>query len=115
MDLEVRSAGIAPHPGLRAAGPAVAVLAEEGIDISDEFSKSVTIENLTWADLIVPMCRNQAVHLLEDFPELASKVRVLERDVADPYGKPIEPYRDVRDELHELLTRFVQVLHAQRE
>jgi protein arginine phosphatase len=53
INLEVRTAGLAHHPNQPVAGNAVAVMKEIGIDISDEFSKPVTLETVEWADTIV--------------------------------------------------------------
>jgi hypothetical protein len=36
--------------------------------------KPVTTQELDWADLVVPVQRCQADHLIEDFPEAAKKI-----------------------------------------
>jgi hypothetical protein len=41
-----------------------------------------------------------------------SKVRILKRSVADPYCGPISKYREVRDDLAQLLSALVQSIKA---
>ena len=110
LAVDVRTAGLAYHPGKPVAENAVTVMAELGIDISDEYSKPVTMQDLDWADLVVPVQRNHADHLIEDFPEAAKKIRFLETDVPDPYCGPVTEYREKRDVLNNLLSRFVESL-----
>jgi protein-tyrosine-phosphatase len=65
------------------------VMAEMGVDISQEYSEPVTADLLDWADFVVPVQRGHADYLVEDFPEITSKIRLLERDVRDPYCEPV--------------------------
>jgi len=108
LDVEVRSAGLDPHLGRSAAENAVTVMQELGVDISADRSQAVTIEALEWADVVVAVQRRFADELLERHPNFAAQFRWLERDVDDPYEKPISEYRRVRDELRELLVRFLR-------
>lgn len=113
LDVEVRTAGLAHHPSAPVAKDAVAVMDELSIDISDEYSKPVTRDSLDWADFIVPVQRNHASHLLEDYPEAAPKVRLLEEDVPDPFCGPVVKYRNVRDQLKTLVLRFIESERAE--
>jgi arsenate reductase len=54
-DIEIRSAGIEAH-GQNA--QAIMVMAEVGIDISQQESIRVNGEMLEWADLLVTLCEN---------------------------------------------------------
>src|SRR5206468_1771191 len=99
LPLEVRTAGLAFHPNGRAAEKAVAVMQESGIDISDEYSKPVTPDALAWADLVVTVQHCHAAYLLEDDPEDAQKVCVLESEVPDPYNGSLADYRKAREQL----------------
>ncbi|MCL5974327.1 MAG: arsenate reductase ArsC [Gammaproteobacteria bacterium] len=54
-DIEIRSAGIEAH-GQNA--QAIKVMAEVGIDISQQESIRVNGEMLEWADLLVTLCEN---------------------------------------------------------
>src|SRR5262249_26769746 len=80
----VRSAGFAHHPGAGVAENAIKVMAEIGIDISNDYSKPLTPEHLKWAELVLAVQHNHADHLIEEFPHLASSIRCLESDVHDP-------------------------------
>lgn len=108
----VRTAGLAYHHGKRVAENAVTVMAELGIDISDEYSKPVTVQEVKWADIVVPVQRDHADHIIEDFPDAAPKIRFLECDVPDPYLGPLAEYREKRDVLISLLSRFIESLHT---
>ncbi len=63
LAVDVRTAGLAHHPGKPVAENAVTVMAELGIDISNEYSKPVTPQDLDWADLVVAVQRNQITSL----------------------------------------------------
>lgn len=108
----VRTAGLAYHHGKRVAENAVTVMSELGIDISDEYSKPVTVQDLKWADIVLPVQRDHADHLIEDFPDAAPKIRFLEYDVPDPYLGPLTEYREKRDVLIGLLSRFIDSLYT---
>ena len=95
LDFEIQSAGLAPHPNAPVANNAVAVMGELGIDISGDYSKGLTSDTLSSADLIVVVQRSFLDHLVELYPTTASKVCSLERDVQDPMGQPICGYRKV--------------------
>lgn len=107
LSLDVRSAGIAHHPGRRVAERAVSVMREWGQDISADYSKPVTDADVAWADLILAVAQHHAGDLADQFPSAASKVRALEEDVDDPYCQPIDRYRECRNQLQELLARVV--------
>jgi protein-tyrosine phosphatase len=108
--VEVRSAGLSHDPGGSVAEDAVTVMRELGIDISDEYPKPVTPELLSWADYVIPVQRNHGDHLVEDLPGVERKLRPLEIDVKDPFGKPIGEYREVRDALKGHLSRWLDSL-----
>ena len=110
VNIDVRTAGLAHHHGKRVAENAVTVMAELGIDISEEYSKPVRAQDLNWADIVLPVQRDHAEHLIEDFPDAAPKIRFLENDVPDPYLGPVTEYREKRDVLAGLLSLFVESL-----
>jgi protein arginine phosphatase len=110
IDLEIHTAGLAHHPNQPVAEQAVAALQEFGINISDEYSKPVTADALTWADIIVAVQQSHKEYLLAKYPEVAGKVHCLACDVRDPYGGSISDYRAVRDKLEQLLSGFVLTL-----
>lgn len=107
LNIEVRTAGLFPHPGKQVAENAVTVMNELGIDISGDYSKPVTPKLLSWADHVVAVQKSLADHVIENFPEIGSKVRHLQSDVHDPYCGSVDEYREVRDQLRSLLSLWV--------
>jgi arsenate reductase (thioredoxin) len=69
------------------------VLEEVGIDLSEAFTKPLTPEVLTGADLVVTMGRS--VGLIE----IPATIRHLDWRVGDPAGAPLEEVRLVRDDI----------------
>lgn len=112
LSIDVRSAGLAHHPGRGVAEHAIAVMREWGQDISGDYSKPVAEVDVDWADLILAVAQCHADDLADQFPSAASKVQALEEDVDDPYCQPIDRYRKCRNQLRELLTRLVEQLQS---
>jgi protein-tyrosine-phosphatase len=105
----VLSAGVWAADGEPASEPAVATMAERGIDISDHRSHSLTTEEVAGADLILVMTHEHARLVRHTWSQYAWKVHLLSemagkhRDVKDPYGGSIEEYRACAD----TLTRYI--------
>jgi protein-tyrosine-phosphatase len=99
IPLSVRTAGLFHHPNAPVAAPAVDVMWEIGIDISNDYSKPVTDADLQWADIVVGLQRSHLEHLAEKYPSIVGKLRYLGCDIEDPYRSGLEIYRAVRDKL----------------
>jgi len=88
----VRSAGSAPgkeiHPNVRT------VMAEVGLDLSQEFPKPLTDEAVQAADVVITMGCGDAC------PFYPGK-QYLDWELTDPAGQPIEVVRQVRDDIHD--------------
>lgn len=96
--VHVRSAGSQPGEGIL---PAVAaVLAELGIDVSDEFPKPLTDDVVRAADAVVTMGCGDAC------PVYPGK-RYLDWDLTDPAGLRIDEVRMIREDVR---TRVEQLL-----
>jgi protein-tyrosine-phosphatase len=111
LAVEIRTAGVAHSvagPG-RVKQCAIDVMAEVGIDINDDYPKPAT-EWLEWADIVIPLDDWVRDKLCDRCPAVEAKIRCLEDEVLDPVGCPIETYRERRDQLEELLTRFLDHL-----
>ena len=88
--VHVRSAGSAPSPELN---PTVAaVMAELGLDLSEEFPKPLTDDVVQAADVVVTMGCGDAC------PVYPGK-RYQDWDLVDPAGLPIEDVRRIRDDI----------------
>ena len=97
--VEVRSAGSEPGDTINPA--VVQVLAERGLDASQEFPKPITGELARGADVIVTMGCDDAC------PVYPGK-RYLDWELTDPAGLPVEQVRPIVDEID----RRVQALLA---
>jgi arsenate reductase len=85
-----RSAGTTPakrvHPEV------LAVMAEQGIDLSDRVPQLLTRELAAWADVVVTMgCGDQCPFI--------PGTRYIDWELPDPSGKPLDEVRSVRDEI----------------
>jgi len=117
--VRVASAGIAAGAGSAASPEAVEVAAREGLDLSGHRSQPLTRELLGWADLVLAMSPS---HLAALGNTAAGERSALLGDfagrpggVSDPYGAPVDVYRDTFQELRELiagaLDRLAPILH----
>ena len=88
--VEVRSAGSAPADQVNPS--AVAAMAEEGIDITAETPKVLTIEAVKESDVVITMgCGDTC-------PIFPGK-RYEDWELEDPAGKGVEAVRPIRDEI----------------
>jgi arsenate reductase len=86
---EARSAGAAAS-GTAAEPVVVEALAEVGIDASDHVPRQLDGEVLAWADLAVTVCR-------DDVCPATPGVSQIHWGFDDPYGRPLEDVRVIRD------------------
>jgi protein-tyrosine-phosphatase/tRNA A37 threonylcarbamoyladenosine synthetase subunit TsaC/SUA5/YrdC len=106
----VLSAGLATTPGMPASEHSVELMREAGIDLTGHQSQSASPELLGVADLVVTMTRSHRESILQRFPELSGRVRLLapgERDVFDPFGGTRYDYERCRDEIRGHLSALV--------
>ena len=89
-EVEVRSAG--SLPGDQVNPSAVAVMAEVGIDISDQTPKVLTTDAVQASDVVITMGCGDACPI---FPGK----RYLDWDLEDPAGQGVEAVRPIRDEI----------------
>jgi arsenate reductase (thioredoxin) len=99
--VEVYSGGSDPASEVNPS--AIAVMAEIGIDIADEFPKPWTDEVVRAADVIVTMgCGDSC-------PIFPGK-RYQDWEVGDPAGLPVEDVRPIRDDIGERVSRLLDEL-----
>src|SRR5579863_9390616 len=85
----VASAGVAAAPGNPASPEGVEILVDRGVDLRGHESQPVTAQLLSQADQIFTMTGSHRDFLVREFPETASRVRLLARDgsdIIDPIG-----------------------------
>jgi arsenate reductase (thioredoxin) len=88
----VSSAGSQPASELNPA--VVAAMAEIGLDISQEFPKPLTADNVSAADVVITMGCGDAC------PVFPGK-RYLDWDLPDPAGLSVERVRPIRDDISQ--------------
>jgi len=88
--VHVRSAGSAPADTINEA--VVQVMAEIGLNLSQEFPKPLTDEVVQAADAVITMGCGDAC------PVYPGK-RYLDWELADPHGQPVEVVREIRDDI----------------
>ena len=99
--IEVRSAGSAPGDAINPV--AVAAMAEEGIDMSAEVPKILTVDAVQASDVVITMgCGDTC-------PIFPGK-RYEDWELADPAGQGIEAVRPIRDEIRSRVAALVSEL-----
>jgi|SRR5690606_23978202 len=114
----VETAGLGAEPGLGAESDAVAVLREQGLDLSGHRTRRLEAQMVAEADLILTMTRSHKQQVLRLHPRAAEKTFTLlefayddrESDVEDPFGRGHDTYRRTAQELRRALTSVVDKL-----
>ena len=101
--IEVRSAG--SMPGNQINPSAVAAMAEEGIDISNEQPKVLTDSAVEASDYVITMGCGDAC------PFYPGKT-YLDWQLDDPAGQGIEPVRVIRDEIRARVEALIAEIDA---
>ncbi len=96
-----RAGSAGTDPGERVREEAVAVMREAGIDISHHVLKSIQAAMGPDVQLVVGLCAEDPV---------IPGVRSLHWPLPNPAGRPIEAFRDVRDELSRHIAALVRDL-----
>ena len=99
--VRVASAGSQPADELNPS--VVRAMAEVGLDISREFPKRLTTEQVDAADVVITMGCGDAC------PVYPGK-RYIDWDLPDPAGLPVEQVRPIRDEIRRRVTALVAEL-----
>lgn len=99
--IEVRSAGSEPADSVNPA--AVAAMAEEGIDLSAETPKVLTVDAVRASDVVVTMgCGDTC-------PVFPGK-RYEDWALADPAGQGLEAVRPIRDQIRSRVEALIESL-----
>ncbi|MCQ9207919.1 MAG: low molecular weight protein arginine phosphatase [Omnitrophica bacterium] len=123
---EVVSAGTAGLVGMRPTDEVIQVMSEQDIDVSGHRSSALSEKDIREADLILVMERihKQIVlshaplaqgktYLLSEFGRQKSEEKLVNPDIPDPIGKPLDFYRKVFDVIKEGILRTVKKLEEQ--
>jgi len=101
--VRVTSAGSQPAAELNPA--VVAAMAEIGLDLSREFPKALTGDQVQAADVVITMGCGDAC------PFYPGK-RYLDWDLADPAGLGVDAVRPIRDDIRRRVRRLLSELDA---
>lgn len=108
-EIEVQSAGVWARAGSSASDGSAMVLARQGISLNDHRSQPMTAQLLERADIVLVMEEDHRRSLFYLEPKHLRKVFLLtemvgrSKDIADPYGGPIEGYARTAAQLDQLL------------
>ena len=86
---------------------AVAALKDAGIaptprnDYTEHVSKGIDIETMKNAELVIGISSSHAMRLIANFPEYASKITCMPRDIPDPWGGSLEDYKKCLEMISE--------------
>ena len=112
-DIFVTSAGTFALEGGPAATNAIKIAEEKGMDLKDFRSKPITPQLIKAADIIFTMGNSHKRQILDMDPEAKDKVFLLKEyindlenpEVSDPFGQPLEVYRECFNELSEAIEK----------
>ncbi|WP_449538074.1 low molecular weight protein arginine phosphatase [Ferdinandcohnia sp. Marseille-Q9671] len=113
--IEVKSAGIFASSGSPASSNTSQVLTENGIQCQHS-SSFLTKELIEWATCILTMTHHHKQEIMYRFPEVDGKIYTLKEftngsgDVSDPFGGPVEIYRETYAELEPLIDQVLSKL-----
>ena len=122
-DYKIMTAGIAAVAGMLATKEAIQVMSEQDIDIREHRSSPLRDEIIHQADLILVMERKHMenilsrvsnakdkVFLLNEFGRVKGEDKLVDPDIPDPIGKPLDFYRKVLEIIRESIMRTVRKL-----
>jgi arsenate reductase len=100
---QARSAGTTPagrvHPNV------IAVMQEEGVDLTDRVPRKLTDDLAGWADVVVTMgCGDEC-------PVIPGR-RYVDWELTDPKGLPVADVRRIRDDIKIRIAALVEELDA---
>ncbi len=120
--MKLGSAGLHALNGNQSPAEAAKAMSEVGLDITDHRARLVLPGMDEEYSLIVLMDRYNLREFLTLFPQAEAKARLMrafagngkKQDVEDPYGGPVEAYRQCRETLTEALSGFFGFLERMR-
>lgn len=121
MDGQVMSAGTGAVEGAAAATHAVQVMKEQGLDLSTHQATALTPALIDDADLILTMSESHKDVIRDMKPQAIEKTFSLKEfvgksgDVADPFGRDVEVYRETATLLRQLLEEAIEKLPPLRQ
>lgn len=129
-NIGVSSAGTSAWEGDPASCSAVEIIKEYGVEPENHRARRLSEEILDSADIVLCMTRLQKKNIVSMYPKSRDKIFTLyeyacfadtdqkfkENDVSDPYGMPVETYRECFHEIKDLLERaYERIINEYKE
>lgn len=116
-DLAVASAGLAAVEGAGADPVMTAAAAEIGLSLDGHVAQPLTAALGADHDLILVMEPSHRTEIQRRFPQLSGRTLLFDqwagaRGIADPYRKPIEDHRRIRDQIAAAAAAWVPRLQG---
>ncbi|MFH0838822.1 MAG: low molecular weight protein arginine phosphatase [Candidatus Omnitrophota bacterium] len=119
--ISISSCGVAAFEGMMPTPETVNIMKEEGIDVAYHRARRMTDEILRDANLILVMANRHKNEIIERVPEAKDRVfllrefddsvqSIMDLDIADPIGMPLEHYRETLSIIKSSLEKFVKLL-----
>lgn len=104
IDARAVSAGLSADGCSPMSDNAKTVLAEAGIEFDENFvSKNADAALLAKCDKVIGISGRHAMALMMRYPQFASKIFALSRDISDPFGGDVEVYRACMEEIRSAI------------
>lgn len=105
-NIRATSAGLAAF-GEPISENAVKALREAGVPVTAKnnyeahISESIDLEKMREAELVVGISSSHALRLMSLFPQYASKITCMPKDIPDPFGGSLEEYKECLEAISE--------------
>lgn len=106
--VRIFSAGLSAYDAMPASVESRQAMARRGLDLSTHLSRQISPLLLTHADRIYVMTPSHAEYLLEQMPEIADRLRILDREnggIRDPFGSSAADYEKCACQIEAALER----------
>lgn len=114
--VQVASAGLAASPGSRASSQTAELMRERGCPVDDHAAQQVSEHLVRHADLIIPMTHSHEAAMIEVWPEVGPRVKLLDaagRDISDPIGGSLDVYRQCLEQIEAGVRHHADALLAE--
>lgn len=101
-DIVIESAGTLPAESVNPL--AIEVMKEKNIDISQHRPKKITVEELKNFDIIISMGCD-----VQQYCPALNNENVIDWNLPDPIGKPVDEYRRVRDIIEKKVKELLEI------
>jgi len=115
--VHIDSAGTSTFAGIGAAPNTIAVMKEEGADVSGHIGKNLNRDILKRSDMVFVMERHHRDFILSMMPDIKDKIRLLKEgaDIPDPIGRPLEEYKNILNIIKEEVENiFLEIFKVEK-